>query len=66
LSIEERTVRVCVHDDGIGIDRTATSRGGRGIEAMSARAEDNGGGLSIEAAPGGGTLLTWHIPVSIA
>ena len=50
-----------VLDDGVGIG--AARPGGFGLRNLATRADLHGGELSIGPAPGGGTLLTWAVPV---
>ncbi|MEU0273561.1 sensor histidine kinase [Streptomyces sp. NPDC006307] len=56
-----------IADDGRGFDpaRHAAPRGGRGhgLPAIRARAEQLGGTLTIESAPGEGTVLSVSIPL---
>ena len=47
-------VRVEVRDDGVGPGRAAD---GIGLVSMRQRAEELGGSLRVEAAPGGGTVV---------
>lgn len=55
-----------VADDGAGLgaaQQRATPDSGYGLGNMRARAEAHGGGFTIEAAPGGGTVLEWRVPL---
>ncbi len=49
-----------VSDDGVGVPDEVL--GGRGLANMSSRAHGLGGSCTIEAVPGGGSLLTWRVP----
>jgi signal transduction histidine kinase len=49
-----------VRDDGVGIDPAAARSGLRNLER---RARDCGGQLTVDAPPGGGTLLRWRVPL---
>ncbi|MGH2589145.1 MAG: sensor histidine kinase, partial [Dehalococcoidia bacterium] len=51
---------VTVSDDGRGLP--ANARAGVGLTSMRERAEELGGTLHIEAAPGGGTLVAASLP----
>jgi signal transduction histidine kinase len=57
-----------VVDDGVGFDpeHAGDSRsrgGGNGLGNMERRANDRGGGFSIERRPTGGTTLEWRVPL---
>lgn len=49
-----------VTDDGVG---PGPGAGGRGIANMEARAHRLGGTSSVEAEPGGGTMVRWAVPL---
>ena len=51
---------VRLSDDGIGMKQPQRSSG---LGNLRHRAEGLGGSLTIEDHPGGGTMLTWTIPV---
>jgi PAS domain S-box-containing protein len=53
-------IGLTVEDDGVGVPGEIL--GGRGLANLAARAEQLGGHFAIGPAPGGGTLLTWHVP----
>ncbi|MBA16358.1 MAG: hypothetical protein CMN73_08375 [Sphingomonas sp.] len=61
---------VRVRDNGIGIDPDVLRAGGRtghfGFAGMRERARGVGGELAIEAAPGGGTDVTFAVPAALA
>jgi signal transduction histidine kinase len=69
-------VRICVEgqrlvleimDDGQGFDLDASRhRGGMGLISMRERAKEMGGTLTIESAPGQGTMVTVRVPVPVA
>ncbi len=68
LQIESKQVRLCISDDGIGIqlDPTLTDRGNRGawgLLGMRERAELLGGTLTIESNPAQGTHLCVTLPL---
>ncbi|MCK0112743.1 sensor histidine kinase [Ornithinimicrobium sp. F0845] len=66
-------VRLDVADDGVGFDAAAwedaaplpAPRGGYGLRSMRDRLRDLGGDLVVESAPGDGTVLGAHLPVSV-
>lgn len=51
-----------VRDDGVGLPRALTRRSG--LANMEERAARHGGSLRLAAAAGGGTLLTWRVPLA--
>jgi signal transduction histidine kinase len=55
-------VVLTIHDDGVGA-AVAAANGGRGIRNMRARAEQLGGTLAIEQAPGAGTRVVLAVPL---
>jgi len=53
-----------VMDDGVGIDLAVTEESpGLGLANLRNRAEKLGGTLEIRAADGGGTKVTWRVPL---
>jgi len=62
----EDSDRVRVRDDGVGFDpfaATSTVRAGHiGLASLRERAEALGGALTLESAPGAGTVATVTIP----
>lgn len=58
---QDITVRIA--DDGVGVPPESAAVG-NGMRNMAARATDLGGTFSVEARPGGGTLLEWRVPRS--
>jgi signal transduction histidine kinase len=69
LSYMEDEVILDVQDDGQGFDLAgkapAPGEGGYGLAAMRQRAEQLGGWLLVESAPGEGTTVTMRLPVEI-
>jgi len=66
-------VRLDVVDDGVGFDPAILdrpgadlTRGGYGVAATRARLTELGGGLIIESAPGEGTAVSAHLPLTNA
>ena len=62
-------VRIDVVDDGRGFDPSQVSgeptlAGGYGLRALRERLGVLGGGLEIESAPGEGTAMSAHLPLS--
>jgi PAS domain S-box-containing protein len=63
LLADAAALTLVVWDDGDGFDPEVTSTGG-GLSGMRERVELLGGTLTVEAPPGGGTLLTAELPLS--
>lgn len=65
LSYDESSVRIGVHDDGVGFD-PATVRNGVGSQSMRERAERVGAVLTVATEPGAGTevLVYWTPPAA--
>ncbi|MYW13655.1 sensor histidine kinase, partial [Streptomyces sp. SID2563] len=64
--LDDRTV-LDIADNGHGFTPTATAPGGvrgHGLPAMRARLQQLGGTLTIESAPGEGTVVTATVPVA--
>ena len=59
------TVRMEVIDDGVGFDPQVRSDG-LGLAGMAARAERVGGSLTVESAPGRGTVVSAVLPMAVA
>ena len=53
-----------VHDNGLGFEMAAVPSGHHGLLGMRVRAESHSGTLTIESAPGRGTLVRAELPVS--
>ena len=53
-------LRLFVEDDGVGMKgrRSASARGGVGLDAMRERSEAIGASLEVSERPGGGTRVT--------
>jgi signal transduction histidine kinase len=63
VSADNGQCRLQVHDNGRGFDHAETREGGLGLVNLQRRAEKLQGQLLIESPPGGGTSLTWWVPV---
>lgn len=57
-------VHLRVTDDGCGPRSGPPSRAGRGVPDMAARAESLGGSFTLAARDGGGTELSWRVPLA--
>jgi signal transduction histidine kinase len=62
LRAEDGTLTLRVHDDGIGIPAVRTRSSG--LANLSRRAQRWGGTLSVVPGGGGGTRLTWSVPLT--
>lgn len=68
ITRDERTVRMVIGDDGVGMDpdtidaTPATRQGGFGLRATRERVGQLGGVLRIDSAPGAGTVLIVEVP----
>lgn len=60
LEVTEEAVQLCVRDSGAGL--APEHHGGVGLTSMRERAEELGGSLSVESAPGCGVTVTARIP----
>jgi signal transduction histidine kinase len=65
LEVKESDVGLLVADDGRGFDPRGEFPGHLGLQSMRERAAAVGGTLDIESAPGAGTRLRAHIPLSL-
>lgn len=68
LALQEPDVRICVEDDGKGIDATAAGKGfsptgGFGLFNIREYLQYAGGGLAIQSIPGGGTEVVLTMPL---
>jgi signal transduction histidine kinase len=59
----EETVTLLVSDDGRGVD-TERNSGGFGLHGLRERADHLGGTLHVEPRPGGGTQLSFCLPLT--
>ena len=64
VAVDPTTCCLTIADDGVGLQGAPeTAEGGLGLRNLRHRAEKLDGTLSIEDAPGGGTVLTWTVPL---
>jgi signal transduction histidine kinase len=70
LNYERNQFRLCIRDDGIGIDAEVLSRGSRaghfGLPGMRERAAKIGGHVDIWSRPGAGTEIEVRVPAAAA
>jgi signal transduction histidine kinase len=63
LAVHDDAVTLLVSDDGKGLSLTG-DRGGFGLRGLRERAEHLGGDLHLEPRPGGGTQLSFRLPLA--
>lgn len=63
LSVSDGCVEALVQDDGAGFDPAASGEGTYGLRFMRERAEEVGGSVRVESAPGGGTRVAITVPL---
>jgi signal transduction histidine kinase len=68
LTVDDRVCQLRVVDNGRGTAAAAAtpaggSQGGLGLNNMKRRADKLGGVFTLEDDPGGGTVLTWQVPL---
>lgn len=63
-STPNETVQVTVRDDGLGFNIAAVPAGHHGLLGMRVRVESHAGTLTIDSAPGHGTVVRAALPVS--
>jgi signal transduction histidine kinase len=64
IKVENGRCRLTVVDNGGGFDDSKLREGGLGLTNLRARAEKLDGTFEMENAQGGGTLLTWQVPLT--
>jgi two-component system CheB/CheR fusion protein len=62
LKTENNRIELKISDDGIGIPISRSPSGGMGLHIMNYRAQAIGGTLTIERAPGHGTIVSCSAP----
>jgi signal transduction histidine kinase len=65
LTITDGTITLLVSDDGRGVS-LPPGKGGFGLQGLQERAEQLGGELHLEPRPGGGTQLSFRLPLAVA
>jgi signal transduction histidine kinase len=63
IDFDHEGMKMDIRDDGIGFDLTAVSCDCHGIKNIQTRAEEIGGMLAIESAPGQGAQVNLSIPL---
>ncbi len=66
LEFQPRQLEIAVRDDGLGFDPAARATAGVGLSSMRERAQQLGGRLRLESAPGQGTTVKVELPVAQA
>ncbi|MQA00255.1 MAG: GAF domain-containing protein [Dehalococcoidia bacterium] len=66
LTVEDRALRLAVHDDGVGFDRHDIREGAVGLRSVEERVVSLGGSVMIETQPGRGTTITATFPLAPA
>ncbi|MHC4984154.1 MAG: MASE3 domain-containing protein, partial [Planctomycetota bacterium] len=64
LECRDRTIRLAVEDDGVGISASGADSKGMGMQIMRHRARSIGGSLSVGAGPRGGTVVACTVPLA--
>ena len=64
LTVDDRICQLRVIDNGCGVAAAGATTGGLGLGNMRHRAEKLGGVFTLEDRTGGGTVLTWQVPLS--
>ncbi len=62
LSSDGTHVSLTIADDGAGFDLADAGRDGLGLTSMRDRTEEVGGAMTIESAPGSGTVIKVEVP----
>src|ERR1019366_6141663 len=62
-SVDADYCKLIVADNGVGLGSGKTREGGLGLANMRRRAEKLLGNFDVESPPGGGTTLTWRVPI---
>jgi signal transduction histidine kinase len=63
LTVRDNAVTLLVSDDGRGLSLTG-DQGGFGLRGLRERADQLGGDLHLEPRPGGGTQLSFRLPLA--
>jgi signal transduction histidine kinase len=62
--MQDGHVQVSVRDDGVGFDTTTQSTSAHGLLGMRFRVEAEGGRLTVQSAPGTGTVIRVSLPAA--
>jgi signal transduction histidine kinase len=62
LATRDGQVEISVRDDGLGFDTSVPSKSAYGLMGMRFRVKAEGGSLTLESAPGQGTLIRATLP----
>jgi signal transduction histidine kinase len=60
---QNKNISLQIKDNGLGFDQGQIRRGGNGLKNMHKRADELGGVLHINTAPGNGTELNFKLPI---
>ena len=64
VKVDDSSCALVVRDDGVGMAaRSDAAGGGLGLPNMRRRAEKLHGTFTVDEVPGGGTVLTWTVPL---
>lgn len=62
LGADTKAITLEIRDDGVGIDKSAASHRGMGLNILQYRAHCLGGSVRVESLPEGGTLVACSVP----
>ena len=65
LVCDDRWIKACIYDDGVGFDVKAAGKESLGLQEMYGRVQVVGGSMTIESAPGEGTTVAFRLPLAI-
>ena len=63
MTIQADSCELIVADNGLGLDSGQIREGGLGLANIRRRAEKLRGSFDAVSSPGGGTTLTWRVPI---
>jgi signal transduction histidine kinase len=66
LRVEACALVLRVADNGVGLDPSSLNGGGHGLANLRSRLDSFGGSVKCEPTPGGGTTVTFHLPLRMA
>jgi signal transduction histidine kinase len=64
IRVENEILNLCISDNGQGFDLSNARSGGNGLANMRDRVKSMAGSTEIESAPGRGTTVRFHVPLS--